>query len=175
MTCGVWVKAVGVLLLWSTLGTPPVGAQSLPAAGSAVYRCPGNPVLYTDAISAKEAKDKSCRLLEGSPVTVIQSPKPRAVAPGPANASSPPGSRIDPADQRARDNDARRILEAELKREDERLIAMKADYNNGEPERQGNEKNFQKYQERVADMKSAIARKEGDIAAIKRELAKQPQ
>ena len=55
------------------------------------------------------------------------------------------------------------------------LAAMKADYNNGEPERQGNEKNYQKYLDRVADMKSAIARKEGDIAALKREIAKQPQ
>ena len=147
-------------------------AQAPPAAS--VYRCPGNPVLYTDSISSKEAKDKGCRLLEGAPITVIQGPKPRAATPVPAT-SGPTASRIDPADQRARDNDARRILDAELKREEERLAAMRADYNNGEPERQGNEKNFQKYTERVADMKSAIARKESDIAAIKRELSKQPQ
>ncbi|HEY9238013.1 MAG TPA: hypothetical protein VIP10_04155, partial [Burkholderiaceae bacterium] len=83
--------------------------------------------------------------------------------------------RIDPADQRARDSDARRILEAELRREEERLAAMKVEFNNGEPERQGNEKNYQKYLDRVADMKSAIGRKEGDIAALKREIAKQPQ
>ena len=146
--------------------------QAQPAAS--VYRCPGNPVLYTDAISSKEAKEKGCRLLEGAPITVIQGPKPRAAAPVPAT-SGPAASRIDPADQRVRDNDSRRILDAELKREEERLAAMKLDYNNGEPERQGNEKNFQKYTERVADMKSAIARKESDIAAIKRELSKQPQ
>ena len=52
---------------------------------------------------------------------------------------------------------------------------MKTDYNNGQPERQGNEKNYQKYVDRVADMKSAIDRKESDIAALKREIAKQPQ
>ena len=146
--------------------------QAQPA--TSVYRCPGNPVLYTDSISSKEAKEKGCRLLEGAPITVIQGPKPRVATPVPAT-SGPTASRIDPADQRARDNDARRILDAELKREEERLAAMKLDYNNGEPERQGNEKNFQKYTERVADMKSAIARKESDIAAIKRELSKQPQ
>ena len=151
-------------------------AQPAASAAAAVYRCPGNPVLYTDSISAKEAKDKGCRVLEGTPITVIQGPKPRlAATPVPTTSSGPVASRIDPADQRVRDNDARRILDAELKREEERLAAMKAEYNNGEPERLGNEKNFQKYIERVADMKSAIARKESDIAAIKRELTKQPQ
>lgn len=51
---------------------------------------------------------------------------------------------------------------------------MKREYNNGEPERMGNERNYQKYLDRVADLKSGIARKEGDIAAIKRELSKLP-
>jgi hypothetical protein len=148
-------------------------AQTAAAAASAVvYRCPGNPVLYTDAISAKEAKDKGCKVLEGAPITVIQSIKSRPVA---SPSPSPAGSRVDPADQRARDNDARRILEAELKREEDRLAAMKTEFNNGEPERQGNERNAVKYQERIADMKAAIGRKESDIASLKRELAKQPQ
>ena len=147
-------------------------AQAQTAASAVVYRCPGTPVLYTDAISSKEAKDKGCKVLEGAPVTVIQGNKPR-VAAGPA--ASPANARVDPVDQRARDNDARRILEVELKREEDRLAAMKTEYNNGEPERQGNERNYQKYLERVADMKSAIGRKESDIAALKREIAKQPQ
>ena len=71
-------------------------------------------------------------------------------------------------------SDARRILEAELKREEERLTFMRTEYNNGQPERRGDEKNNQKYLDRVADMKSALARKENDIASIKRELAKLP-
>ena len=160
-------------------GTPVPVLQAPPAtsgAPSSVYRCPGNPVMYTDAISAKEAREKGCRLLEGTPVTVIQGPKPRATA-AVAGAAGPSsnGSRIDPVEQRSRDADARRILEAELKREEERLAMLKVEYKNGEPERLGNEKNFQKYMDRIADMKAAIARKESDIAALKRELAKQPQ
>jgi hypothetical protein len=143
---------------------------ALAADANVTYKCPGNN--YSNTISAKEAKDKGCTVLENAPVTVIQSVKPRAPV---AATSGPAGTRVDPADQRARDNDARRILEAELKREEERLATMKAEYNNGEPERQGNEKNYQKYLDRVADMKSAIGRKESDIAALKREIAKQPQ
>jgi hypothetical protein len=151
-------------------------AQAQTAASAVVYRCPGNPVLYTDAISAKEAKDKGCKVLEGAPVTVIQGNKPRGSAsPASGQSAGPAIARVDPADQRARDNDARRILEAELKREEDRLAAMKQEYNNGEPERLGSERNFQKYQERVADMKAAIGRKESDVAALKREIAKQPQ
>ena len=140
------------------------------ADGSVMYRCPGNE--YNNTYTAKEAKEKGCKTIEGAPISVIQGVKPR---PGSSPAASPAGSHVDPADQRARDNDARRILEAELKREEDRLAAMKAEYNNGEPERQGNERNYQKYQDRVADMKAALARKESDIAALRREIAKQPQ
>jgi len=134
-----------------------------------MYRCPGD--LYTNALSAKEARDKGCRTLEGTPITVIASPK-RAgsAAPSPSAAAN----RIDPQLQRARDSDARRILEAELRREEDRLSELRKEYNNGEPERLGNERNYQKYIDRTADLKASIARKESDIAAIKRELAKVP-
>ena len=146
-------------------------AQNTP---SIVYRCPGTPVLYTDTLSAKEAKDKGCSSLEGAPITVIQGTKPRS-GPVPATSASPPGARIAPADQRARDSDARRILESELKREEDRIGALKAEYNGGAPERRGDEKNYQKYADRVAELKASIARKESDIDALKRELSKTPQ
>ncbi len=149
-------------------------AQAQVAGGTVVYRCPGN--VYTDAITAQEAKDKGCRTLEGAPVTVVQGARPRAAAPAVAPAGSRPAdSKVDPGEQRARDSDARRILDSELRMETERLAMLQKDYNNGEPERRGDERNYQKYQDRVADMKAAIARKEADIAALRRELAKLPQ
>ncbi|MCU0774086.1 MAG: hypothetical protein MUC74_06145, partial [Ideonella sp.] len=64
--------------------------------------------------------------------------------------------------------------EAELRKEEERLATLLREYNNGEPERRGDERNYRKYLDRVAEMKAGIARKEADIAAIKRELAKLP-
>jgi hypothetical protein len=139
-----------------------------------VYRCPGPPVLYTDTLTPQEAKDKGCRTIEGTPITVVQAPK--RPAPAPVSAASRPGDqKVDPASQRARDTDARRILSEELQREEERLAALKAEFNNGEPERRGDERNYARYAERVAEMKAAIQRKEADIAAIRRELAKLPQ
>jgi len=114
---------------------------------------------------------------------VIQSVPPRTESkPVPAQAGSTARAskgrseaKVDPNDQRLRDSDARRILEAELSTETERLASLQKEYNNGEPERRGEERNFQKYLDRVAELKASIARKEDDIAALKRELAKLPQ
>ncbi|HEY0817144.1 MAG TPA: hypothetical protein VGD46_00095 [Rhizobacter sp.] len=139
-----------------------------------VYRCPGNPVLYTSELSAKEARDKGCRTLEGAPITVIQSPKPRGSSGTPVPPAPASRERVDSAEQRDRDSDARRILESELRREEEQLASLRKEFNNGEPERRGDERNYQKYLDRVAEMKANIARKESDVAALRRELAKQP-
>ncbi len=147
-----------------------------------VYRCPGDPVLYTDAISEKEAKQRGCRTIEGAPITIIQTAPVARRSGTPVPSSSPaansrpePSARVEPGQQRARDTDRKAILAAELNRDEQVLNELKRDYNNGEPERQGNERNYQKYIDRVAEMKMAITRKESDIAALKRELSKLPQ
>jgi hypothetical protein len=145
-------------------------------ASTIVYKCPGNVYTSDRELSAKQAADQGCKTIEGTPITVIQGRSPRPASGSAASPAAPraPETRVDPEAQRARDSDSRRILMAELRREEDRLAEMKREYNNGEPERQGNERNYQKYLDRVADMKSGIARKEADITAIKRELAKLP-
>ena len=151
-------------------------AGSALAQTATVYRCPGPPVLYTDQITAVQAKERGCRTIEGAPITVMQTPKGSAKpAPVASSGPRPTDSRVDPKEQQSRDSEARRILEAELRREEERLSTLQKEYNNGEPDRLGNEQNYAKYQERVANLKASITRKEGDIAAIKRELSKLPQ
>ena len=119
----------------------------------------------------QEAKDKGCRTIEGAPITVIQAPRPRAGAPAPAAAAPRAGRRqgrpgrrsaratATPAASSRPSCGARKSSWRELQKE----------YNNGEPERRGDERNYQKYLDRVAEMKAAIARKESDIAALKRE------
>ena len=149
-----------------------VQAQAAPADTGTMYRCPGND--YNNTLTVKEAKDKGCKTIDGAPITIIQITRQKPSTAAASGASGPAATRIDPAEQRARDNDARRILEAELKREEDRLTFMRTEFNNGEPERRGDEKNYQKYIERVSDMKAALARKENDIVSIKRELAKLP-
>jgi len=157
-----------MVLLWVVVLAGPAFADSGP-----VYRCPGPPVEYTDQLTPQQAKDKGCRTIENAPVTVVAPPKPRPQPGTPAGARSGEG-KVDAGEQRARDSDARRILESELKREEDALAALQKEFNSGEPERRGDERNYQRYADRVEEMKAAIARKQGDIAAIRRELSKLP-
>ena len=164
----VLIRATALALLAGGAWTA-AGAQE-----TVVYKCPGN--LYTGTITAKEAADRGCKALEGASVTVIQSqpPAPRRApaAAGEGSASRPADSKVDPAEQRARDSDKRRILETELRREEARLAALRLEYNNGQPERRGDEKNYQKYLDRTAELKAGIERSESDVAALRRELGK---
>lgn len=159
---------LGWVVLAAVAGAVPAQAQT----ANVYYVCPGN--VFTNTISAKEAETRGCKAREAQQPTTIAGPKPRPVAGG-TPASGAKTDRVDSAEQKARDTDARRILEAELRAAEEKLEALRAEYNNGEPGRRGDEiRNAQKYVDRVAEMKAAILRQEADIAAIKRELAKLP-
>lgn len=106
----------------------------------------------------------------------IPAPAPRKGA-APARTAAAPAStpadfpKVDNAQQRARDNDRREILNEELRLEEKKLADMRKEFNNGEPERQGNERNYAKYQERVAAMADSISRAEKNIEALKREIS----
>lgn len=157
------------LISWMTLA-----CATSAWAQDRIYRC-GNE--YTNTVT--EAQAKNCKLVSGGNVTVVQSAKPAASSGvkvasngGGGSATAP---RVDSADQRAKDSDARLILEAELKKAEARQIELVKEYNNGEPEKLGPEtRNHQKYLDRVAELKAAIARNESDIAGIRRELGRVP-
>jgi len=144
-------------------------------AQARIYRC-GNS--YTN--DAAEAKSKNCKLVEGGYVTVVEGTKVQGAAGNNATkvASSAPssaGTRVDSADQKARDADSRQILEAELKKAEARQAELVKEFNNGEPDKQGAEgRNYQKYLDRVAELKASIARNQNDIAGLKRELDRVP-
>ena len=157
-----------------------VGAALPVAAQERIYRC-GNE--YTNQIKGRSG----CKAVEGGNVTVVRGTAPAATQSAPVArsgsnssdapaaprvASVPAAPRIDTPDQRARDSDAKAILEQELRRAESRQAELKKEYNNGEPERQGNERNYQKYLDRVAEMKASIARNQSDIDGLKRELSR---
>ena len=143
-------------------------AAQVHAQSGRVWRC-GNE--YTN--DAAVAQQRGCKIMEGGNVTVVQSPRPNVAA---AARTSPPGSpRVESSDQKARDNEARTVLESELRKAEAKQAELLKEYNNGEPEKQGSEaRNYQKYLDRVADMKAQIARNESDIAGIRRELGRLP-
>ena len=158
------MKHARFILLLAILGA------GLTLAQDRIYRC-GNE--YTN--DATKAKARGCKLIEGNNVTVIQGTRPAASGAPRAPAASQPGQRVDSGDQRARDSDARAVLEAELRKAEARQAELLKEYNNGEPEKQGYEgRNYQKYLDRVAELKASIARNESDIAGIRRELGRVP-
>ena len=154
----------------------PLAAVAFTGAASAqvkIFRC-GN--TYTN--DEVQAKAQNCKLVEGGNVTVVQGTRVMA-APKESNngkvATAPPagGQRIDASEQKARDGDARAILEAELKKAEARLAELQKEFNNGEPDKLGPEaRNHQKYLDRVAELKAGIDRTEKDIAGLKRELGR---
>jgi hypothetical protein len=146
------------------------------SAQTQIWRC-GNS--YTN--DRAEAQSKGCKAVEGGNVTVVQGTKVNGgAASGKAtNVATAPGSagsadrRVDAGDQKARDNEARSILESELKKAEGRQAELQKEFNNGEPEMLGPEhRNHQKYLDRVAEMKAAIERNERDIAGLRRELGR---
>lgn len=143
-----------------------------------IYRC-GNE--YTN--NATQAKERGCRLVEGGNVTVVQGTRPASGAAPAPSSSSGGGAATSPSsapkvsnnDQKARDSDARAILESELRKAESRHADLVKEYNNGAPERNALDlRNPQRYTERTAELKASVARSESDIAGIKREIARLP-
>ena len=141
-----------------------------------IWRC-GNTYTNDEA----QAKAQGCKTMEGGNVTVVQSSRPYVASNNTSSGSSsgarsPAGSpRVESADQRARDNDARAVLESELRKAESKQTELLKEYNNGQPEKQGSEaRNYQKYLDRVAEMKAELARNESDIAGIRREIGRVP-
>lgn len=120
---------------------------------------------------------KGCTRLDVGPVLSVPAPR---VAPAAARPSSgddrvtvSPANfpRVDRETQRSRDNERRRVLEDELKSEEERLARLRSEFNNGEPERRGDERNFALYAERTQRLRDDVARAESNVNALRRELA----
>ena len=144
---------------------------STAVAQDRMFRCGNN--VYTNDPAA--AKDKNCRPIQGNNVSVIPGTAVKATANSAPAASGTAAQKVDTNDQRARDADARAVLEAELKRAEARRAELLAEYKDGKPDQQGIEsRNQQRYLDRVAELKAAIARNESDIVGIRRELGRSP-
>jgi|JFJP01.1.fsa_nt_gi hypothetical protein len=160
---------LGVVMGLAVLPVLPVMAQD------AIYRC-GNE--YTN--TRPDAVARGCKLIEAGNVTVVEAvrqPKPasRSTAASNATVSNGAGNRIESGEQKARDSDARLILQSELQKAQTRQDELQKEYNNGAPEKRGDEaRNHQKYLDRVAELKASLARNESDVAGIRRELERLP-
>lgn len=161
-----------IILLFGALISAPASAQS-----SEIFVCVGED---GQKVFQNTGNVKSCKRMDVQPILTMPAVRvPTAkgnVQPAvEQRASASPASfpRVDGDTQRSRDGDRRRILEDELKGEEERLAKLKTDYNNGEPERRGDERNFALYRERTQRIQDDIARTENNVRALLRELSLQ--
>lgn len=155
-----------------------------PSSHAQIWRCEGANGVVEYSNTPGSGRDRNCRVIDLPQITTVPAPKPPPPpAPGsrasaapsgqpPAAAASPTGfPRVDTSAQRTRDQDRRRILEDELRREESRLTELRTEFNGGEPERRGDERNFARYQERVQRLRDDISRSESAVASLRREMA----
>ena len=146
------------------------------AASAQIYRCDSGNGVIEYSNSPASGRDTRCRPVDLPSITTIPAPKlpaqPAGRAPGSSASATPAGfPKVDANAQRTRDLDRRKILEDELRKEEARLGELRAEFNGGEPERRGDERNYQKYLERVQRLKDDISRSESSVASLKREMA----
>lgn len=118
-----------------------------------IYRC-GNE--YTNTPGDPVAR--GCRLVEGGNLTIVQGTRPTPAAATPATPAATVGAPAAGASaQRDRDRDARLILEAELRKAEERLQALQ-------------DASRQPAAAQATDLQARLERATADVAAIRREL-----
>ena len=167
MKLGLKQAVVATGFMWSV---------ALPATALAeIFECVGE---NGEKVFTNTGNVKKCKRMDVQPILTVPASRVPPTRPGvqPAieqRASVSPANcpRVDGDTQRTRDSDRRRILEDELRGEEERLAKLKAEYNNGEPERRGDERNFALYKERVQRLQEDIARTENNVRALAREMS----
>ena len=158
------LRASWVLALGLSLATWPFLAASEPQR---IYRC-GN--AYTN----QPDPSLSCKPLASGSVTVIEGTRVQgSQAVTPLTHASGVSAKVDSTEQRQRDAQAQAVLQAELQKAQRQHAELLREWNNGEPERRADEhRQPQKYQDRVAQLRSALQRTEADVAGLQRELSR---
>lgn len=132
--------------------------------------------LCVDESGRREYKNtgatRGCKRVDLPGITTVPAPKRVAVQNPARKIESPAGfPKVDNGTQRARDSERRQILLDEKRAEEQKLADLRTEYNNGEPERRGDERNYAKYQERLARLKEGIDQSERNLQALDREIA----
>lgn len=118
-------------------------------------------------VTYSNAPLKGARKLQLDPISTVTMPKPKA----PPVASPAGFPRVDSETQKKRDGTRRDILEQELAAERKLLDEARKALVEGEATRLGDERNYQKYLDRVQGLKDGVSLHEKNIEALNKELA----
>lgn len=133
----------------------------LDAEGRVIYsNTPNNPPKGATKVKCFE---------DPSPKTPSTAARNSDTRPGNAEARAKP--RVSEDTQKMRDDDRRRILDEELAEETKQLAQAKEQLASQEAVRNGNERNYDRFLERVQPYRDAVATHERNIEALKREIA----
>lgn len=136
-----------------------------------VYKCvdADGHVTYTN----DKSRATGCKpLASDMPVSSVPGPaSSRAKPAAPAAAGFPS---VSGDQQKSRDGERRRILQSELDTEEKSLEQAKKALSEGEAVRLGDERNYQKYLDRIQGLKDNVALHERNVDALRKELSKLP-
>ncbi|HKY02308.1 MAG TPA: DUF4124 domain-containing protein [Burkholderiales bacterium] len=137
-------------------------ATPIASAQATVWKCvgPDGRPQYTNV--QRDAQGKNCTV-----VTKEISVVPATKVPQGTGAEYP---RVDRETQRSRDDGRRKILEEELKAEEQKLADAQAKLAEQEAVRMGDEKNYQRVLDRLAPYKEAVDGHSKNVEALKKEL-----
>lgn len=143
----------------------------VPAAHADVFKCVDDSghTTYTNNKPAS-GKSSSCTLMtKEQPVNSV----PAARKPGSSGNATPPSfPRVTDDTQKSRDSDRRQILQNELETEQKLLAAARKELAEQEAVRNGDERNYQKYLDRLQSYKDRVALHERNIEALTKELSR---
>jgi predicted transcriptional regulator len=115
-------------------------------------------------VTYSNVPSKGAQKLNLEPINTVPSSKPNA---------QPPGNfpKVDADTQKGRDSKRRQVLEDELAQEMKQLDEAKKALAEAEATRLGDERNYQKFLDRVQPFKDAVADHKKNIDALKEEIA----
>lgn len=127
---------------------------------------------------------QGCVLLNLNPITVVPAAKDRRQTIKKAEDFEPrQNERGEPESRRTQSSqpvqpafsasdDRAKILQEELRVEEGKLASLKEEFKKGQPDRNGDEKNYQKYLDRTARLEQDIRSTQENVDILKREIGK---
>lgn len=166
------LPVLGVILTFA--GFAPTGL----AMGTELYVC-------TDANGVRTYQNsdsgQGCVLLNLNPITVVPAVKDRRPNVKKVDEFEPRfNERAEPDGRRSQSvqpafsasDDRAKILQEELRVEEGKLSSLKEEYKKGQPDRNGDEKNYQKYLDRTSRLEQDIRSTQENVDILKREIGK---
>lgn len=135
-----------------------------------MYRDAQGNVTYTNVTTAAPRGATKIRCFQSASPPPTTSAVPQQTKPQRAESTESNFPSVDRDTQRERDAERRRILERELAAEQQRLAQARQELQEQESVRTGDERNYQRFLDRVQPYQDAVETHERNVQALQREI-----